>query len=38
MERHLSLIKTDYQELEKRISKLKTLEITDEWSPIIEKV
>ena len=29
---------TFYQELEKRISKLKTLDLTDEWSPIIEKV
>jgi len=29
---------TFYQELEKRIGKLKTLELTNEWSPIIEKV
>ena len=29
---------TFYTELENRIAKLKTLELTDEWSPIIQKV
>lgn len=31
-------VDTFYQELEKRIEKLKTLELTDEWSPVIQKI
>lgn len=33
-----SELDTFYQELENRIARLKKLETTDEWSPIIEKV